>query len=253
MYVEPILVEDPHEGFFYHKIDLPSFGTVGGDWDLRDCTDAYLGNYEFRGKRVLDVGAASGYLTFEMEKRGAEVVAFDLDDGANWNIVPHFKLADELDEIRRQQAATLTRLKKAFWLSHRDLGSDTKAFYGDIYEIDERLGEFDVVYYGMIVGHLRDPYQALFEGARRAREAVIVTSIFEMDESPTATFIPSPDRWDNLAIKSWWSMTTGIVGRMLGTLGFEIADVVESTPMITAADFQPGRRTCRTVVARRVS
>jgi predicted nicotinamide N-methyase len=37
--------------------------------------DPYLGNFDFVGKRVLDVGAASGFLTFEMEKRGAEVVA----------------------------------------------------------------------------------------------------------------------------------------------------------------------------------
>jgi hypothetical protein len=34
---------------------------------LRKTIDDYLGHFDFRGKRALDVGAASGF-TFEMEK-----------------------------------------------------------------------------------------------------------------------------------------------------------------------------------------
>ena len=190
-YAAPLEVSSPSECYFYHTTDLPGFGTIEGHWDLRDCIHAYLGNYDFSGKRALDVGAASGFLTFEMEKLGADVVSFDLDDGANWNIVPHFQLRAELPEIRAAQSAVLVRLKKAYWLSHRLLGSQAKASYGDIYAMDEGLGEFDVVYYGMIVGHLRDVYEALYQGARRCREAMIVTSMFEIDDTPRATFIPS--------------------------------------------------------------
>src|SRR6516164_8364027 len=65
--------------FFYHVMDLPGIGTVGQDWDLRGRVDDYLGNIELAGKRVLDVGTASGFLTFEMERMGAEVVSLDAD------------------------------------------------------------------------------------------------------------------------------------------------------------------------------
>ena len=41
-----------------------------------------------RGKRVLDVGTSSGFLCFEMERRGAEVVAFDLSDEFDGDAVP---------------------------------------------------------------------------------------------------------------------------------------------------------------------
>jgi len=34
-------------------MDVPGLGQVGGAWDLRDCIKAYLGNYDFNGKRVL--------------------------------------------------------------------------------------------------------------------------------------------------------------------------------------------------------
>jgi len=143
-YETPWHVEGLEGTQFYHHTTLPGIGEVAGHWDLRHCTDAYLGNYDFQGKRVLDVGAASGYLSFELEKRGAEVVSFDLDDGANWNIVPHFAI--DLAEVRAAHSASLVRIKKAYWLSHRLLGSEARAHYGDIYAMDERLGEFDVVY-----------------------------------------------------------------------------------------------------------
>ena len=69
-------------------MDLPGFGEVGKGWDLRKTIDDYLGHFDFRGKRVLDVGTASGFLTFEMEKRGAEVVSFDMASRAQWQLVP---------------------------------------------------------------------------------------------------------------------------------------------------------------------
>ncbi len=76
------------ECFFYHHMDLPGVGEVGKGWDLRETIDDYLGHFDFRGKRVLDVGTASGFLTFEMEKRGAEVVSFDMASRTQRQLVP---------------------------------------------------------------------------------------------------------------------------------------------------------------------
>src|SRR5690349_17429812 len=62
---------------FYHAMDLPGYGFQPGEWDLRDDVDNYLGNQDFRGKKVVDVGTGSGFLCFEMEKRGADVTAVE--------------------------------------------------------------------------------------------------------------------------------------------------------------------------------
>jgi hypothetical protein len=75
--------------FFYHVYDLPGVGRVGGHWDLRETIDDYLGHYDFTGKRALDIGTASGFLTFAMEARGAEVVSFDAAAGRHSDIVPY--------------------------------------------------------------------------------------------------------------------------------------------------------------------
>jgi 2-polyprenyl-3-methyl-5-hydroxy-6-metoxy-1,4-benzoquinol methylase len=67
-------VQDPSQCVFYHKMELPEFGLVEGAWDLRGRINEYLGNVPLAGKRALDVGTASGFLSFEMEHQGAEVL-----------------------------------------------------------------------------------------------------------------------------------------------------------------------------------
>src|SRR5215831_7108370 len=73
---------------FYHTVEIPGHGVVHGQWDLREHLDEYLGGYAFAGKRVLEIGPASGFLTFEMERRGAEVVALEVPDDPGWDFVP---------------------------------------------------------------------------------------------------------------------------------------------------------------------
>jgi len=65
---------------FYHTVEVPGIGTVTGEWDLRGHVDEYLGGYNFSHKRVLEIGPASGFLTFEMERRRANVVALEVPD-----------------------------------------------------------------------------------------------------------------------------------------------------------------------------
>jgi tRNA (mo5U34)-methyltransferase len=63
---------------WYHTIDLGGGIVTPGYYDHRP----YLGHYglpdDLRGKRVLDVGAASGFFSFELERRGGAVTATDL-------------------------------------------------------------------------------------------------------------------------------------------------------------------------------
>ena len=67
--------------FFYHAMELPGFGLVRAHWDLRGRFDEYIGGVDVTGKSVLDIGAATGFLSFEAEKRRASrVLSFDMSD-----------------------------------------------------------------------------------------------------------------------------------------------------------------------------
>jgi 2-polyprenyl-3-methyl-5-hydroxy-6-metoxy-1,4-benzoquinol methylase len=88
LYAQPRDVTNLGNCDFYHTMDLPGYGTVEGGWDLRGSVREYLGGVSFTGKRVLDVGKASGFLTFHMESQGAEVVAYDLSEYHGWDVIP---------------------------------------------------------------------------------------------------------------------------------------------------------------------
>ena len=78
IYAQPQNIKNVDGCYFYHTMDIPGYGTVYGEWDLRGRESSYLGNVRFKGKSVLEIGTASGHLCFYMEKQGAEVVAYDL-------------------------------------------------------------------------------------------------------------------------------------------------------------------------------
>lgn len=249
VYAEPKVVTSPKDCFFYHRLEVPGFGVLGGDWDLRNSVDAYLGNQNFKGLRALDMGAASGFLTFEMEKRGADVVSYDIRTGADWDIVPHYKLRDKLPEMRRQADVSIGRLKNAYWFCHREFGSNARAVYASIYALPE-IGEFDLVFYGLILTHLRDPFQALYQGARLSKKTVVVTGSFSLTETPQSTFRPNAGDTSNLGVKGWWLLSIGTIRRMLGVLGFEIAEIVTANVDCLAAGSE-GPRQLQAIVAHR--
>ena len=70
LFAEPRFVESLDDCIFYHTIDLPGFGTQPGMWDLRANVEKYLGQVDLQGKRVLEMGTATGYLCFHMESQG---------------------------------------------------------------------------------------------------------------------------------------------------------------------------------------
>src|SRR5688500_3233743 len=107
---------------FYHAVDLPPPAlSRPGQWDLRATVDAYLGHYDFVGKRVLDVGTARGFNAFAAEQRGArEVVAFDMDDAARWEILPGAHVPPR-DEAR---VRGVEQDRNGFWYAHHALGSN---------------------------------------------------------------------------------------------------------------------------------
>ncbi len=259
LYQNPILGVDPSDCFFYHCMDIPEVGEVGTQWDIRDVAEQYLGETNFKGKRVLDVGAASGFLSFEMEKRGAEVVSFDMSDSANWNLVPHYSI-DNWDKKLASIRDWNRKLKNAYWFTHEKLNSKAKVFYGDVYDLPLELGEFDIVFFGMILGHLQNPFQALFSGSRLCRDSMMVTNQTvthrqlgikrEWGKNVAAMrFMPSPE---NGIFDSWWEISNGCLSQMLDVLGFETRARFNSQPKCVV----PGRigvEPCTTTVTKRVA
>ena len=252
-YTEPRCVTNVDECCFYHHMDLPGLKEVGKGWDLRKTIDDYLGRFDFRGKRVLDVGTASGFLTFEMENRGAEVVSFDIANGAHYQLVPFRAKGFNVAKMQASFEKVVDPIHNGYWLAHRLLRSRARVYYGDIYNIPDEIGRFDVVLLGMILPHLREPFYALAQTARLSRDVVIITQQAPKDQVPIAYFIPNtrmnPDDFEPYG--AWWVFSEGCLREMLEVLGFKIESSTRQMHMCTGRD-PASPEECLTIVARRV-
>ena len=59
LYATPKIVSDPDSCDFYHVVDIPGIGVRGGQWDLRTTVKEYLGNYDYKRKRVHEIVTAT--------------------------------------------------------------------------------------------------------------------------------------------------------------------------------------------------
>jgi SAM-dependent methyltransferase len=225
MYAEPRIVTDLSQCQFYHAMDLPGGQFGCGNWDLRTSFEKYTGNVEFAGKRVLDVGTASGFLTFEAEKRGAEVVSFD-------SASPNMHAGVPFLEVRRRGGTPIENdfdaIRNAYWYAHRAYSSRAKCYYGDVYHLPDELGQFDIVLVGAILCHLRDPVGALTSIARRSRRTLVITEPMVESREPFMSFLPRPSHANNAPHNTWWHLSVGLYGMFLEILGFKIVHYAQN-------------------------
>src|SRR5947209_15128459 len=84
---------------WYHTLEFPGGQVTPGFVDWRRHADRIL-PADMSCLRALDVGTYDGFWAFEMERRGASVVAIDLDhlDAADWPPVHRDRLQTEVTE-----------------------------------------------------------------------------------------------------------------------------------------------------------
>ncbi len=139
--------------FWYHTIELPGGIRTPGLFDMPRALSQVQMPASLHGKRCLDVGTAEGFWAFEMERRGAsEVVAMDLGE---WSLVDW---PPAYGPAHRGEMEVVPRFK----LAREALGSSVEWVAGSVYNLNPEVhGEFDFVFLGSLLVHLRDPVRAL--------------------------------------------------------------------------------------------
>ncbi len=221
--------------YFYHTTTIPGHGTVEGEWDLAPGIDAYLGHTSFANKTILDVGAATGYLSFHMERRGGALVSYDLSEAQDWDIVPLSGI--DAAEHARVRKAHIGAINNGYWLCHAAQGSAARMAHGTVYRIDPALGPVDISVFGSILLHLRDPFLALHNAAQITRETMIVSDLLPGGHALSRmvaalmgrAMVFKPRFAKNGPWETWWNLPPALVVEFLGVLGFEKAVVTYHT------------------------
>ncbi len=186
---------------WYHSIELPDGTVIPGLIPveaLRRRLAAFPIPERLDGKRVLDIGAWTGWCTFELERRGAEVLAVD------------YKPLDE-------------------FFAARELLASRAAFQAlDVAEISPAsVGRFDYVLFFGVLYHLRDPLGALERVCAVTTDTAFVESYVIADPEPAPDGAPGRCfleffETDQLGgqIDNWFAPTVGCLLALCRSAGF---------------------------------
>jgi tRNA (mo5U34)-methyltransferase len=186
-----------HETGWWHSFELPDGRVLTGVnslESLRNRIAQFPIHANLTGKRVLDIGAWDGWFSFEMERRGAQVVALDCWDN------PRFRDM------------------------HLIYNSRVEYVQMDVMEIaPETIGRFDLVLFLGVLYHLKHPLLALEKVCSVTKEMAAVDSFvlrneFDPDAQPVLEFYETDEmegQTDN-----WVAPNLACLMAMCRTAGF---------------------------------
>ena len=234
---------------WYHTLELTPEYTTEGWFDLRPYVGDYSVPERLDGMRALEVGTWDGFWAFELERRGAEVVALDLDDERDLDWPPR-RVPDAFPDQPRGSG---------FALARELLGSRVERHNLSLYDATpERLGRFDLVFCGSVLIHLRDQLLALERIAALCDGVFISAEEYDrlsaLSPFPVARYLADREKavvfWLP-SVRTWRRMmwTAGFdaverIGRfrMRSTEGFSVPHVIHHCYKGTAAVRRGARR-----------
>jgi tRNA (mo5U34)-methyltransferase len=204
---------------WYHTLELAPGVVTAGYLDTRPVVSEIPFPDSLAGKRCLDVGTFNGFWAFEMERRGAdEVVAIDVLDPARWDWP-----AGSTSDVHQAMAKRHAR-GAGFEIAQRELNSSVERLDRSVYELDPaEIGEFDLVYVGSLLVHLRDPVAALERVRSVCRDTLIVVDGIDLPLSlafprrPVAVLEGISRPW-------WWYPNTACLVSMVQAAGFDLVE-----------------------------
>ncbi len=203
--------------FWYHSIELQPGLITPGWMDTRRVSQEIGLPDSLAGKRCLDVGTFDGFWAFEMERRGAaEVHAIDILEPSGWDW-PASAPREAIEGLGAQKDRG-----EGFDIAHRALGSSVTRHERSVYDLDPVVdGEFDFVYFGSLLLHLRDPVSALGAVRSVCRGQLVVLDA--IDPLLSLLFRKRPIAGlDGLDRPWWWKPNVQALVRMVHSAGFEV-------------------------------
>jgi tRNA (mo5U34)-methyltransferase len=217
------LLAEASQFYWYHCVELAQGVVTDGDYDLTPIWRAYGFPEDMSGMDVLDVGRGSGYFAFEFERRGANVVATEIESLEDWDWVG----GDEARESSKE-SVNKSPVGGAFHYAHAVRGSRVEARTINVYDLDPAQFEgrrFDLVFAGSIASHLRDPILA-FERLRSVTRGTCIVAapsfdIPEVADYPMLSLVGTADD----ARRSWWVTNARGLVETLRCAGFSTVEI----------------------------
>jgi tRNA (mo5U34)-methyltransferase len=202
---------------WYHTLELAPGVETPGYFDHRPLLEKLPIPASLAGQRCLDVGTFDGFWAFELERRGAaDVVAADILDPMAWDW-PAGAHPAAIEAMERRKEAG-----RGFEIASSAFGSQVRKIEASVYELDPQVhGEFDFIFMGSLLLHLRDPVRAL-ERVRSVCRGQFL-SIDAVDPLLTLLHPLRPIAFlEGTARPWWWKPNLRGYRQMVESGGFEV-------------------------------
>ncbi|KTD19050.1 TIGR04290 family methyltransferase [Legionella jordanis] len=224
---------------WFHNIHLPDGNQTAPDHFLGDFPSfkwqkiQHSIPQDLTGWRVLDIGCNAGFYSVELAKRGADVVAIDLD--------PHY-------------------LRQAHWVASQ-FGLEDKITFKcmQVYDLAHTDDEFDLVWFMGVFYHLRYPLLALDIITQKVKNIMVFQTLSvpgteemqipddigleerEILKNPAFPFMAFIEKRLVGDPTNWWVPNHQCVLSMLANCGFDVAGMPEKETYIAVKkkDFKP--------------
>lgn len=219
---------------WFHNIHLPDGSQTAPEHFLGDFPSFKWENIEasipedLNGWKVLDIGCNAGFYSLELAKRGAEVLAIDLDE--------HY-------------------LRQAQWVAEQ-FGLEDKIRFKQlqVYDLAHQEESFDLVWFMGVFYHLRYPMLALDILAQKTKKMMVFQTLSlpgkeEMELPHDVPFhqrdIMKTPAWPSMAFiehelagdpTNWWAPNHQGIISMLRSCGFKVSATPEDETYIAEKD-----------------
>jgi SAM-dependent methyltransferase len=227
--------------FWYHSYYFDNGFERRGDYDIGRDVKAYGFPSDLSGMSVLDIGTGSGWFATYFEQCGGDVTTVDSRGYVDFDVWGRFRQPDlasekpqpdRLDEDGRP--VYYSPVSRGFWIMKDLLGLKARYVNGRVYDVSpELLGgrQFDLVFMGALLMHVRDPIGALM-AARSVCRGLLVTNA--LMASGTESPVPSMEFINNDHDRiNWWRPNRSGLAAMVRAAGFREVNVERTVQLRT--------------------
>jgi len=244
--------------WWYHSYYFDNEFEVRGDYDVGADVSDYDFEEDMSGMDVLDVGTGAGWFAHFFHERGARVTTVDARGYCDFDVFGRpDHLPIEADDTSRSSvfqdrsellaptpagvrppdrygpdgvAQYFSSVSGAFFAMRDLTGADIEFLNSTAYEICPELfggRQFDLVFMGALLCHLRDPIGALNAARKVCRDRIVVSTPVVLGSSaadPPLQYLPYTD----IDVTSWWLPNEACFRLWLEAAGFINVDVSQS-------------------------
>jgi len=235
--------------YWYHTVDLGQGLVTPGLHDYRRSLDEFHFPADMTGMTVLDVGSATGFFSFEFERRGAQVVSVELPSLAHVDRFPYQDATQTRGKIAAMTAGHSAYTRESFeevfhrassedfyhyfmdgpfQFCHKVLASRVERRYASIYDLprtDLGMSEFDLVFLGDLLLHTMHPLNALAAVAPLCQGTLVISQHMPANfgSRPAVLYVGGEIGFDH---STWWYPNLACFQQLLRKLGFQSVEVV---------------------------